>query len=67
LYKLTSVAVHVMSVGRTGGLRQICGQRNFQGFVEVWFSIFLVIGGQGCPHILVDLYWLGGIGFPLDL
>jgi hypothetical protein len=30
------------------------------------FLIFMVIGGQGCPHILVDLYWLGGLVFPSE-
>jgi len=25
------------------------------------FLFFLVIGGQSYPHILVDLYWLGGL------
>jgi hypothetical protein len=42
------------------------GRGNFQGFVEVWFSDFYVIGGQGCPQILVDLYWLGGLVFPSE-
>jgi hypothetical protein len=37
----------------------------FQGFVEVWFFYFSIIGGQGCPQILVDLYWLGEVVFPL--
>jgi hypothetical protein len=30
------------------------------------FLIFLVIGGQGCPQILVKLYWLGGLVFPSE-
>jgi hypothetical protein len=42
------------------------GRGNFQGFVEVWFSDFLVIGGQGCPQILVKLYWLGGLVLPSE-
>jgi hypothetical protein len=42
------------------------GRGNFQGYVEVWFSDFSVIGGQGCPQILVKLYWLGGLVFPSE-
>jgi hypothetical protein len=26
----------------------------------------MVIGGQGCPQILVILYWLGGLVFPSE-
>jgi hypothetical protein len=40
------------------------GRRNFQGFDEVWFFDFSVNGEQGCPQILVDLYWLGKLVFP---
>jgi hypothetical protein len=28
--------------------------------------IFIVIGGQGCPQILANLYWLGGLVFPSE-
>ena len=32
--------------------------------LRIGFLIFLVIGGQGCPQILVKLCWLGGLVFP---
>jgi hypothetical protein len=42
------------------------GKGNFQEFVEVWSSDFSVIRGQGCPQILVKLYWLGGLVLPSE-
>jgi hypothetical protein len=70
----------VMSVVHTGGLQQICGKNIFPGYLlRFGFIICMVIGGQGCPHILVIfvldertrlssylviLYWLGGLVFP---
>jgi hypothetical protein len=36
-----STVEQVTSAGCTGGLQQICGQReSFQGFAKVWFSDF---------------------------
>jgi len=43
------------------------GRGNYQVFAKVWFSYFFVIGGQGYPQILVNLYWLGGLVLPLEL
>jgi hypothetical protein len=66
----------VTSAGHTGGLQQIHVQRIFPGillrfgFLFVWLLENKVVlsfgdfGGQGCPHILVILYWLGGLVFP---
>jgi hypothetical protein len=31
---------------------------------QVFFLYFVFLEGQGCPHIFVDLYWLGGMVFP---
>jgi hypothetical protein len=42
------------------------GRRKLQGFAEVWFFDFSVIGEQGCPQILVKLYWLGGLVLPAE-
>jgi hypothetical protein len=50
LYMLTLVT----STGHTGDLQQICGKRIFPGYLlRFGFLICMVIGGQGCPHILV--------------
>jgi hypothetical protein len=38
----------------------------FRDLLRFGFMIFMVIGGQGCPQILVDLCWLPGMVFPSE-
>jgi hypothetical protein len=60
-YQLTSTVVQVMSASHTGGLQQICKL----GLLASILLIFcVVLEEQGCPQILVNLYWLGGLFLP---
>jgi hypothetical protein len=51
----------------TGGSYSIStGKGIYTYFVEFYFVDFFVTRGQGCPQILVILYWLGGLVLPSE-
>jgi hypothetical protein len=55
------------STGVQVAAEQICRQRRFSGILlRFGFLIFLVIEGQGCPQILVNLTF-GRVGFSLRI